>query len=136
MIRIVPDTNILISALVFGGLPLQILNLAIAGQIKLVTSSPLLGELDIKLLGKFGWTSERTALSRAKLEALCDIAVPTQTLNIVQSDPDDDRVLECALAGDADFIVTGDHHLLDLTNFRTVRIITARAFLNHFTVYS
>jgi predicted nucleic acid-binding protein len=94
MIRVVADTNVLISALVFGGLPAVFLDLALL-------NSALLDELDDKLRTKFKLTSNDADLVRIKLEAVSLIVSSTHTVCVVKEDPDDDRVLECAVSGNA-----------------------------------
>jgi putative PIN family toxin of toxin-antitoxin system len=113
----------------FGGLPGKILDLALRGKFTLVTSSSLLDELDEKLRGKFA-VSERDALAiRAKLEDSANVVEPDFELNAVPDDPDDNRVLECAVAGKAEFIVSGDRHLLRIGCYEEIAIITVRQFI-------
>jgi putative PIN family toxin of toxin-antitoxin system len=127
--RVVADTNVFISALMFGGLPGRFLNLALGGGFTLVTSKALLDELDEKLRGKFA-VSERDALGiRAKLGANVKVVDPDFELNAISDDPDDNRVLECAVMGKADFIVSGDRHLLRIGNYEGIAIITVPQFL-------
>lgn len=130
MIRVVADTNIFISALMFGGLPGAFLDLAFLPVFTLVTSPVLLDELDEKLRLKFGLSSTDADLVRSKLEANADLISTVETLKIVKADPDDDRVLECAVAGRADYIVSGDRHLLKLGSYDDIPILTVRQFLN------
>jgi predicted nucleic acid-binding protein len=86
----------------------------------------LLDELDEKLRGKFA-VSERDALAiREKLEGSAELVEPDFELTAV---PDDNRVLECGVAGKADFIVSGDRHLLRIGGFEGVAIVTVRQFL-------
>ena len=127
--RVVADTNVLISALMFGGLPGRFLDLALGRRFTLLTSNALLDELDEKLRGKFA-VSERDALSiRAKLEASASAVDPDFELTAVPGDPDDNRVLECAVAGKADFVVSGDRHLLRLGDYEETAIVTVRQFM-------
>lgn len=129
MMRVVADTNVFISALMFGGLPGRFLDLALRGRFTLVTSKALLDELNEKLREKFA-VSERDALTiRAKLEGNASVVDPDFELNAVPDDPDDNRVLECAVAGRADFIVSGDRHLLRIGNYEGIAIVTVRQFL-------
>ena len=130
MIRVVADTNIFISALMFGGLPGAFLDLAFLPAFTLVTSPVLLDELDEKLRLKFGLSSTDADLVRSKLEANADLISTVETLTIVRDDPDDDRVLECAVAGRADYIVSGDRHLLKLGSYEGIPILTVRQFLD------
>ncbi|MGA9069295.1 MAG: putative toxin-antitoxin system toxin component, PIN family [Terracidiphilus sp.] len=127
--RVVADTNVFISAFMFGGLPGRFLDLALRGKFTLLTSSALLDELDEKLRGKFA-VSERDALAiREKLEANAEVAEPDFELNAVPDDPDDNRVLECAAAGKAEFIVSGDRHLLRIGAYEGIAIVTVRQFI-------
>jgi len=127
--RVVADTNVFISALMFGGLPEAFLDLAFGRGFTLVTSAAILDELDEKLLGKFA-VSERDALAiRIKLEAYSEFVAPNFELNAVPDDLDDNRVLECAVEGKADFVVSGYRHLLRLGSYEGIAIVTVRQFL-------
>jgi putative PIN family toxin of toxin-antitoxin system len=127
--RVVADTNIFISALMFGGLPGRLLDLALRRKFTLITSTVLLDELDEKLRGKFT-ISERDALAiREKLEDTASVVEPDFELNAVPDDPDDNRVLECAVAGKAEFIVSGDKHLMRIGAYEGIAIVTVRQFI-------
>ena len=130
MIRVVIDTNVYISALMFGGLPGSLLDIAFLQSFVLVISPALLDELDEKLLLKFEISVEDTAIIRGKLESIAEIIRPDLVLNVVEDDPVDDRVLECAVKGDVDYIVTGDRHLLKLGVYEGISIVTVRQFLD------
>jgi putative PIN family toxin of toxin-antitoxin system len=129
MLRVVPDTNILISALMFGGLPGAFLDLAFLQSFHLMTSAVLLDELDEKLRMKFHVASGDTDLIRARLEKSALVVKPEIRLTVIEADPDDDRVLECAIAGKADYIVSGDRHLLMLGVYEGITILSVRRFL-------
>jgi putative PIN family toxin of toxin-antitoxin system len=130
MTRVVADTNILISALIFGGLPGSLLALAFLRSFQLVTSPVLLDELDETLRLKFGLSEGDADQARARLEGTALVVRPEMILKVVNDDPDDDRILECALAGEADYIVSGDKHLLKLGSYQGISIVTAREFMN------
>ncbi len=130
MTRVVADTNIYISALMFGGLPGMLLDLGLMQAIRLVISPALLDELQDKLCVKFGVLAQDTAAIRAKLESIGDLIDPAIVLDVVTDDPDDNRVLECAVTGRADYIVSGDRHLLKLKEHAGIPILTAREFLD------
>lgn len=130
MIRVVADTNIYVSALMFGGLPGTFLDLAFLESFTLVASAALLDELEEKLWLKFGVSSDDAAAIRAKLEGIARMVQPDQLLNVVQDDPDDNRVLECAWTGRADYIVSGDRHLLKIGSYEGIPIVTVRQFLD------
>ena len=129
MIRVVADTNIYVSAFMFGGLPGLFLDLAFQRAFTLLISPALLDELDEKLRGKFEVKLEDAALIRRNLESIAELVEPNFVLKVVRSDPDDDRVLECAVAGNADFVVSGDRHLLQLGSYEATAIVTVRKFL-------
>jgi putative PIN family toxin of toxin-antitoxin system len=130
MIRVVADTNIFISALMFGGLPGTFLDLAFVKSFQLVTSPVLLDELDEKLRGKFGVSPKDADLIRLRLEAAALIVEPDFSLKVIEDDPDDDRVLECAVAAKADYIVSGDRHLLKLSSYRDIPVMTVRQLMD------
>ena len=130
MIRIVADTNIFISAVMFGGVPGVFLDLAFQGSFHLVTSPILLDELDEKPRMKFELSPADADLIRSRLEAISQLVSTTATLAVIKDDPDDDRVLECAIAGRADYIVSGDRHMLKLGAYENIPIITVRNFMD------
>jgi putative PIN family toxin of toxin-antitoxin system len=130
MTRVVADTNIYISALMFGGLPGVLLDLGLMQAFRLVISPALLDELEDKLRVKFGVLAQDAAAIRVKLESAGDLIDPAIVLDVVTDDPDDNRVLECAVAGRADYIVSGDRHLLKLKEHAGIPILTAREFLD------
>ena len=125
--RILLDTNVLVSALLFGGLPRVLLRTAVRGALTFVTSPALLDELEDVLVGKFGFGRVVSRLTRAEIEALADLVEPDE-LHRVSRDPDDDEVLAAAVAGRADVIVTGDRDLLALGVHQGIRILTPREF--------
>src|ERR1035437_6737780 len=118
--RVVADTNVFISALVFGGLPGRFLDLALRRKFTLVISKALLDELDEKLRGKFAVSGSDALAIREKFESNATVFEPDFELNAVPGDPDDNRVLECAVAGKADLIVSGDRHLLRIGNYEEI----------------
>jgi|SRR5580704_172673 putative PIN family toxin of toxin-antitoxin system len=130
MSRVVLDTNVYISALMFGGLPGSLLDLAFVRAFTLITSSPLLEELDEKLREKFGVSPDDAAIVRSRLENVAEVVEPRDALRVIDEDPDDDRVLECAVEGKADMIVSGDRHLLKLAKYQGVPIVTVRQFMD------
>jgi uncharacterized protein len=128
--KVVFDTNILVSALVFpGGRAEAALLRIIEEHDQLLLSKPILDELLGVLARKFSRDAEELAHTAVFLSGLALTVRPRQKLRIVKDDPDN-RVLECALAGRADAIVTGDGALLELGEFRGVRVISLREYLS------
>ena len=131
--RVVLDTNILISAFIFpGGPPEAVYRLVLEGRVELVTSRPLLIELGRVLTEKFAWDSTRADEVVAQVARLAQVVRPTETVREIAADPSDDRVLEAAAEGGAEVIVSGDRHLLRLGTWRAVRIEPAAKFLTRF----
>ena len=127
--KVVFDTNILVSALVFpGGRAEAALLRIIEEHDQLLLSKPILDELLGVLARKFSRDAEELARTAVLLSELALTVRPRQKLRVVKDDPDN-RVLECALAGRADAIVTGDSALLELGDFRGVRVISLREYL-------
>ena len=119
--RVVFDTNILVSALVFpGGQGDAALRRIIGGMDQLVMSKAILDEL-LEVLGrKFARDAEELAHVAVFVSELAMVVVPRHRLRVVKDDPDN-RILECAIAGRAEAIVTGDKALLALKTFKASR---------------
>ena len=129
MVKAVLDTNVLISAFIFGGNSRTILEHVIRGNIRLAISDPLLDEIKRVLSRpKFNYPPEIIQLIINELLLLCDFVVPRKEIANIQSDPEDNRVLECAIESDADFIVTGDSHLLQLESHERIEIVNPSQF--------
>ena len=123
------DSNIFISAFVFRGEPLRLLQMAQDGLIRLDVSDTILNEFGRVLHGKFEWSAEDVKVVQAKILSFANHVTPIEAVHVVQADADDDAILECAAAARSDFLVTGDKHLLTLGSFRGTRIIKPAAFL-------
>ncbi len=128
--RVVADTNVLVSAIVFGGPPGRLVELAAEGSLQLVLSPSLIHELRKVLRQKFGFSDAAMYQAETLLRRISTMIEPRQELTIISADPEDNRVLEAALAGDADIIVSGDRHLLNLEQFGTIPIMSPRELLN------
>jgi putative PIN family toxin of toxin-antitoxin system len=130
--RITADSNIYISALNFGGKPLEVVELARAGEIELAISNAIMTEVSRILYQKFHWAPEDISDLVEQLLDFCKYVQADYTLDVVPTDPDDNRVLECALKARSDTVVTGDTDLLALGNFRGIIIRTPSDFLRDF----
>jgi putative PIN family toxin of toxin-antitoxin system len=127
--RVVADSNILISAFLRGGNPLELFELARAGQIELTVSDDILNETSRVLRDKFGVPDADVA---EYLQQVTDFAIhvtPIEKLDAVPGDATDNKILEAAVAAKADAVMTGDAHLLSLGEFRGIRIQRVADFL-------
>src|SRR5277367_1170419 len=104
MIWVVLDSNIYVSALAFGGKPRAVIECAEKGQIKLSVSSPIQAEVERILGDKFSWPQRRVSEASSYLWSVAHLVAPQQTVTDC-SDPDDNRILECALDAGAAVIV-------------------------------
>lgn len=105
----------------FGGLPGTVLDLAFLRLFVLIISPVLLEELTEKLKFKFEVSDDDVLIIRAKLGDIAEVTTPNEALRVIEEDPDDDRVLECAEKGRADYIV---RHLLKLGAYKGTSIVT------------
>ena len=128
--RLVLDTNVVVSALIWGGTPYKLIGAAAAGDIELVTSPALLAELR-DVLGRQHLAS-RLAARRSSVEQAIgfygELAVsvsPLSTPRVVPNDVDDDHVIAAAVAGSAEIVVSGDRHLLSMGNHQSISIVNA-----------
>lgn len=133
--RIVIDTNVWVSGLLWRGLPGNLLHLVETGQVKLYMDSAMLEELANVLsydqlqprLEELGLSVAEIILYAASLATILEVPEGEQ---IVVADPDDDVFIRCAMAVDAVCIVSGDRHLLDLKEHAGIPIVTVREFLS------
>jgi putative PIN family toxin of toxin-antitoxin system len=128
-LEVTADSNIYISALVFAGRPLQFLDAARAGVFRLAVSDALLAEVHRILRDKFRWPQVDLAEAATDLADFTMHVSPTQTIDAVPEDPDDNRVLECAVEAKSQFIVTGDAALLRLGRYAGIRIVRVADFM-------
>lgn len=125
MIRVTPDTNVLVSAFFYNRNERTILRAAIRGKLRLILSMEILDELIRVLHEKFGVDLEITKDYVLRLNEVTDIVKPRVSVDMVVRDRDDVRVIDCANAGDCEFIVTGDADLLSLERYRRIKIVPA-----------
>jgi len=130
--RVVLDTNIVISGLLWRGKPYQCLLLARSGVVQAVYCLPMLAELADKLRHAFGFSENHIQAVVNDLQRVAEQVDIVGSLRVVAADPDDDKFIECAAAAGATVIVSGDHHLLDLGKYGDIQILTADEFLAQF----
>lgn len=135
MIRAVLDANVFVSALLSPrGFPSKILTAWHAERFHLVISPAILEEISRvfhypKIALRHRWPEEKTRLFIEDLAHLAILTPGKPTLNVIAEDPSDNRYLECAVEADAEYIVSGDQHLLRLATYQKIRILTPREFL-------
>lgn len=131
MRRVTLDTNVLVSALMYRrGKPFQLLRMALEGEVSVMLSEAIIEET-LEVLGrKFGVPPEELPEYRAVITDAARIIKPTVSLDVVKDDPDDNRILECAVTSWSEFVVTGDKDLLRLKQYDSIRILTVADFFN------
>ncbi len=133
--RVVLDTNIIVSALLSPrGLRAQLVEAWRVQTFQPVVSEPILAEYERAL--NYPEVAARHGLSRGEVAEIVEglrqfalMVAPAERLAVVRDDPDHDKFLECAVAGEANYIVSGDRHLLDLQEYRGIQILPAGVFL-------
>ena len=131
--RVVLDTNVIVSGIVFGGKPRKVLQLALNGSLSAYLSPDMLRELqDVLARPKFRLSAEFVHMIVEAIQSITAMVFPKKVVAVVAADPDDDAVIACAVAAEADFIITGDPHLLPLTSYRHIRIVSPANYLDQF----
>ena len=132
MLRTVVDTNITVSGLLFGGIPLKVIQAALVRKFVWVTSPTLMEETErVMRSDKFGLTHSEIQVLTTPIFDVAEIVIPTHSLDVIKRCPADNRVLECAAEGRCSIIVSGDRRdLLSLKSYHHIEIITARQFLD------
>ena len=122
---VVFDTNVLVSAVGWRGPEHELYERCRAGELRLAISPELLAELERVLrYPKFGFAEEEIEGFVSNLLGHAMTVSPSRTVVVVEEDPDDDRIIECALAAGARWIVSGDKHLLGLEEYEGIRIVS------------
>lgn len=130
-IKVVADTNVIFSAMFWRGNESKVLELSEEGKIKLLTSPALLDELRRVLMHKELKLNERTVGENVQyVLSTAELVSPRRIIKVIHEDQSDNRVLECALEGGAKYIISGDKHLLRLKEFKGIKILRAREFLD------
>jgi len=128
-LRAVLDTNIYVAA--FGhpkGNNAKLFAAARGTRYQLLISPAIVRELARVLRSTFQWQDERIQKAVRVVAQVAEVVPPCTKLNVITADPDDNRILECAVDGKADLIVSNDHHLLDLKTYENIPIIAGPDF--------
>ena len=138
MTRIVIDTNILVSAILTPkGNPAKILELVLEGKLNLIISPAILEETQqvlryprlVKLMKKNKITRKEIYDFLGKMSKIAVITPGQLEIDAIPDDPADNKILACSLEGEADYIISGDHHLKDLKIFQGIKIMNPATFL-------
>ncbi len=124
------DTNILISALGWKGNPNQAFSKVVSGEVELIISDEQFSELsEVLEYPKFQFSEEQKNRFKTLILELATFVKPVEKIDVIKNDPDDNVILEAAVEGNVDYIVSGDPDLLEVKEFRGIKIITAKQFL-------
>ncbi|MFW6118693.1 MAG: putative toxin-antitoxin system toxin component, PIN family [Chloroflexota bacterium] len=135
MLKIVLDTNILVSALINPrGSPAQIIDYVFENKVRLFISPPIVEELERvlnypKLMKRHGLGRKKLKEFISNLLSIMLLAQGEETIEVITEDPSDNRYLSCAVNAKVDFIISGDVHLLKLEEYGGIQIVTAAQFL-------
>ena len=128
------DTNIFVSALAIpGGQAERAIDLVIDTRVNLCISKEIIHEVLGVLAEKFSKGPEELSRTAVFLSELAELVMPRKKLAVLDDEPDN-RILECAVTGHADIIVTGDRAMLDLKKYQEIRILSLRQFLDEISV--
>jgi putative PIN family toxin of toxin-antitoxin system len=127
MKKVVLDTNVIVSGLVYGGVPWDILDSVSMKQILAVISPAITEELMRILKNRFGYSDGLLSRLQHNISEEFEIVVPTKSLHVLNDEPDN-RVLEAAMEGRCEFIITGDKKFLVLEKYQGIAILSPRQF--------
>lgn len=127
-LKVVLDTNIVVSALVYGGKPEEVYRLVLEKKIIAYISPSIIAEILEILTKKFNFNQIKLRQIERKIRKKISVVNPTKILRLVR-DADDNRILEAAVEGNCSYIITGDKDLLDFGKYKSIKILTADQFL-------
>jgi len=127
--RLVLDSNIYISALLWNGNERKLVSSCQEGKYDPIISFYILNEIERVLLKKFNLTTEVVNEYLSEILTFSDLVIPTMKINEIPDDPSDNRILETAVEGMVDYIISGDQHLLNLKQYRDILIIRTSEIL-------
>ena len=129
--KAVLDTNALISTVIATGVPHEVVVKGLEGEYQIIVSVATLTEFRETLLKypeRFDMDEDEVQREVETIRYFAEFVNPDEQITAVEADPDDDKFLEAAVAGDVDYLVSGDRHLLGLGTFRGIEILEARTF--------
>lgn len=134
--RAVVDTNVIISGSLWDGRPAEVMRQIETGRVEMYLSADILEEIEEvleqeKLKGPIARSGQSVNMVMNKIYSMASIVNPKVKVRRVKEDPDDNKFLECAVECKADYIISGDKHLLDLGEHGGIKIVLASQFLEH-----
>ena len=135
--RITVDTNILVSSIFWKGVSFKILETIFREKIGLVLSEGIIEEFinvlnSEEIMDKVREKKLEINYAIDEVIAFAEIVYPSEKFDVVEEDSDDNKILECAVEGKVDYIVSNDKHLLKIGEFRGIRILTSEDFVKRF----
>ena len=128
---VVIDTNVVLSAILFGGKSKQVLEMALSGSIPLAISESLIIELQgVLQRPKFKLSAQLVQTIISEYASIANWIEPSEHFKVVVDDPSDNYFIDCAVAAKADYLITGDRHLLNLGKFKMIKIVSADTFID------
>jgi putative PIN family toxin of toxin-antitoxin system len=126
----VADTNVLVSGLLFGGPPGAVIEAAVEGTYTLALSATILAELEgVLLRAKFGLHEELVRTLVRDIESVAVVFYPSKSHQVVEDDPADNAIVDCAVEAKANYVVSGDRHLLSLGLTVGIPVVAPSRFL-------
>jgi putative PIN family toxin of toxin-antitoxin system len=135
-LRAVIDTNVYISAIFWGGKPRTILDMGRDGLLSAFTSPDNEREISDKLSERFHLPHVDVNRIMLDLATFTTPVEPVRKVVLIREDPEDDKFLECAVACRANYVISGDHHLINLKSFENIPVVTPSDFLKAFRTNS
>jgi putative PIN family toxin of toxin-antitoxin system len=128
--KVVIDTNVFVSGLTFKGKPREVLDLIWRGDIEVCISFFILKELEETLKKDFSWDRDQIKHTIEKIKAKTILVQPKNKVSVIKEKDDDNRILECAIEGRVQYLISGDRkHLLLLKEYQRIKIISPAEFL-------
>lgn len=131
--KVVIDTNVFVSGLTFKGKPREVLDLIWRGDIEACISFFILKELEETLKKDFSWDRDQIKYTVEKIKAKTILVQPKNRVSVIKENDDDNRILECAIEGRVQYLISGDRrHLLPLKEYDRIKILSPAEFLKLF----
>ena len=127
--KIVLDTNVYISAAILGRVCEEIVQTCRFSNLEVFISKDIMDEIKDKLSHKFLWQDDQVNVFLESIMEFCQMVKVNEKISYIKDDPDDDKILECAVSADCDFIISGDKHLLKLKSYKKIKILNPADFL-------